>query len=69
MVSNLRAKRQAAGITHKDLADRVGVTRQTIILIEACKYNPDMKISLLLAHQTGCTVDALFHFKEKDKEK
>ncbi|MCX6735781.1 MAG: helix-turn-helix transcriptional regulator [Candidatus Parcubacteria bacterium] len=43
-ISELRKK---IGMTQEELAERVGVTRQTIISLEAGRYNP----SLLLAHK------------------
>ena len=44
----------------KQLADLVGVTRQTIILIEAGKYNPTLKLCLMIKKVTGKNLDELF---------
>ncbi len=46
--------------TQQELADRIGVTRQTIGLIEAGKYNPTLKLCLMLAYVTGKQLDELF---------
>ncbi|MBN2007255.1 MAG: helix-turn-helix transcriptional regulator [Anaerolineae bacterium] len=50
-------------LTQEQLADLVGVTRQTIILIEAGKYNPTLKLCLLIKKVTGKSLDELFWIK------
>ena len=47
METNIRQFRQEKGITQQELADSVGVTRQTINALENARYNP----SLLLAYK------------------
>ena len=47
METNIREFRQLKGFTQQDLANAVGVTRQTINALENAKYNP----SLLLAYK------------------
>ena len=47
MKTNIKYLRQEIGITQKDLAEKVGVSRQTINALENGKYNP----SLLLAYK------------------
>ncbi|RAP51322.1 MAG: transcriptional regulator [Methanosphaera sp. rholeuAM270] len=47
MKTKIRYLRQEMGITQKDFAEKVGVSRQTINALENGKYNP----SLLLAHK------------------
>ena len=58
--NRLRLARVEKDLTQQELADRVGVTRQTIGLIEAGKYNPTLKLCLMLARVTGKTLDELF---------
>lgn len=58
--NRLRLARVAAGLTQADLAERAGVTRQTIGLIEAGGYNPTLNLCLSLARVTGKTLDELF---------
>jgi putative transcriptional regulator len=53
-------RRQADGMTQEELADRVGVTRQTIISIEAGRYNPSVGLALRLAAAFGVRVEDLF---------
>lgn len=56
----LKLARVESGLTQAQLAERAGVTRQTIGLIEAGGYNPTLKLCLRLAHVTGKTLDELF---------
>jgi len=53
------------GMTQQDLADRVGVTRQTILSIERGRYNPSVGLALLLAEVFDVPVEVLF---EIDRE-
>ncbi len=55
-----RHRRQIDDITQQDLADRVGVTRQTILSIERGKYNPSIGLALRLAGTFGVAVETLF---------
>ena len=58
--NSLRRARTEAGLTQRQLAAAIGVTRQTVGLIEADKYNPTVKLCLLIAHVTGKSLDDLF---------
>jgi putative transcriptional regulator len=58
--NNVRLARVANDLTQQELADLIGVTRQTIGLIEADKYNPTIKLCLMVARTTGRTLDELF---------
>ncbi len=58
--NRLRLARVEKDLTQQELADRAGVTRQTIGLIEAGKYNPSLQLCLMLARITEKTLDELF---------
>lgn len=60
-----RHRRQVEGMTQQDLAERVGVTRQTILSIERGKYNPSVGLALRLARAFGVAVEVLFEIKEE----
>lgn len=47
-------------ITQEELARKVDVSRQTIIAIEKGKFNPSVKLALLLADFFECRVEDLF---------
>ena len=66
--NHLRRHRLLTGeMTQQELADRVGVTRQTILSIEKRKYNPSVGLALRLAKVLGVPVEALFQL-EADEE-
>lgn len=56
----IREARIRFGYSQKDLADRIGVTRQTINLIEAGKYNPSLRICKGISQELNATLDELF---------
>jgi putative transcriptional regulator len=58
--NRLKLARVEKNLTQAELAERVGVTRQTIGLIEAGGYNPTLNLCLRLARETGKTLDELF---------
>jgi putative transcriptional regulator len=47
-------------LTQQQLADKVGVTRQTISLIEKGKYNPTLKLCLEICYAVNQSLDQLF---------
>lgn len=49
-------------MTQKDLADRIGVTRQTIVAIENGKYFPSLELAFRIARVFNTTVEAVFTF-------
>ncbi len=53
-------ERQKAGLTQVDLAEKVGVTRQTIIAIEKGDYTPSVALALRLAKVFKTSVEDLF---------
>ena len=56
----LKAARAALGLTQQDLAEAVGVTRQTIVAIERGDYNPTTKLCVEICKALGKTLDELF---------
>jgi putative transcriptional regulator len=60
LTNTLFEKRKAANLTQVELAERVGVTRQTIIAIEKGNYVPSVQLALLLATALQCQVEELF---------
>ena len=61
--NNLRELRQnRGGITQLDLANRVGVTRQTIIAIEANRYSPSLEVAFMIARALEVGVEDVFQF-------
>lgn len=46
--------------SQQQLADAVGVSRQTIVAIEKGDYNPTIRLCISICQALGCTLDALF---------
>ncbi len=59
-VNAVRPARQAAGLTQAGLAAEVGVSRQTVVAVEAGDYAPSVYLALAVAARLGTTVEALF---------
>jgi len=63
IVNRVKLARVEKNLTQQELADQIGVTRQTIGLIEAEKYNPTIQLCLLIAQVTGKSLNELFWIK------
>ena len=66
LINFVREHRKRLGMTQKDLAQAVGVSRQSIISIERGKYVPSLPLALQLAKLFECHVDQLFRREEDD---
>ena len=60
LYNRLKELRVARGWTQESLADRVGVSRQTIIAIEKEKFVPSVKLALEIALVLGVSIQELF---------
>ena len=60
MKNNVKQVRISSSITQKDLAKMVGITRQTLSLIEKGQYNPTLKLAIGIAKSLNVTLDDLF---------
>lgn len=65
MENKIRELRKTAGLRQEDLAERLGVTRQTIIAIENDKYDPSLGLAMRLARLLHTSVEELFHLPEE----
>ena len=50
-------------MTQAELAERVGVTRQTIIAIEQGRYSPSLDMAFQIAHAFGVPLDDVFRYQ------
>lgn len=62
----MKAARAAVGLSQADLAEAVGVTRQTIGLIEAGGYNPTLNLCVAICKALRVTLSDLFWEDESD---
>lgn len=63
LINHLRELRTARHLSQKELAQMVGVSRQTINSIENTQYNPTAKLALLLCIALDCKFEDLFAFE------
>ncbi|MDL4841148.1 helix-turn-helix transcriptional regulator [Aquibacillus rhizosphaerae] len=66
MKNNLKIARIKADLTQQRLAEVVGITRQTVSLIEKGKYNPSLKLCLQLCYAVNRKLDEIFWINEED---
>ena len=66
MKNNLRVERARVRMTQQELADKTGVTRQTIVAIEQGKFNPSTVLALKMARIFGVTIEARFELEDPD---
>ncbi len=60
MKNDIKKLRKAAGLRQEDLANQVGVSRQTIIAVENDKYDPTLELAMKLAIALGKKVEDIF---------
>lgn len=63
----MKSKRVLLGLSQEDLAKQIGVSRQTIILIEKEKYNPSLKLCIAICKALHTTLDELFWEEEENE--
>jgi putative transcriptional regulator len=64
--TRIRELRAKTGITQEELAQRVGVRRETIVFLEKGKYNPSLKLAYRVARVLDSTIEEVFIFEEED---
>ena len=64
MKNRLKALRKARGLRQEDLAEALGVSRQTIIAIENDKYDASRALAMRLARYLQTTVEDLFQLED-----
>ena len=63
MKNRIKERRKAIGYRQQDLAEALGVYRQTIVAIENDKYNPTLELAMRLARYLGIPVEELFQLE------
>ena len=64
----VRRHRLMADMTQQELAERVGVTRQTILSIEKGKYTPSVALAICLAEVFDVSVETLFQLNKGETD-
>jgi putative transcriptional regulator len=63
--TRVRELRQERGWSQQELAEKVGVSRQSINSIECDRYTPSLPLALTFARIFGCPTDAIFKLEKK----
>ncbi len=67
VTNSIRALRASHGdLTQAELADRIGVTRQTVIAIEQGRYSPSLELAFQIARVFGVPLDDVFQYPAGD---
>ena len=66
MQNNIKVERAIRNFTQADLADKIGVSRQTINAIETNKYIPSTILALKMARVFGKKVEEIFSLEKGD---
>ena len=64
METKIQELRKAIKISQAELADEMGVTRQTIISLEKGRYNASLELAFKIARYFGKTIEEVFIFEE-----
>jgi DNA-binding XRE family transcriptional regulator len=67
LTTKMREYRAKQNMTQDELAELVGVRRETIINLEKGRYNPSLKLAMDIAKVFSCTIEELFFFSEEEK--
>lgn len=63
--TNFKAYRETKGMTQQDLANQIGVRRETILHLENNRYNPSLEMALKISRVFGVSVEDLFRLREQ----
>ncbi len=61
MKNDVRELRLAAGLSQRELAEALEVSRQTVNSIETGRYDPSLPLAIAIARHFACTVEEIFH--------
>ena len=61
--NRVKSLREAKGITQADLADAIGMTRQTVIAIERGKYSPSLEAAFRIARHFDAGIEDVFEWR------
>lgn len=53
-------------MTQQELADKIGVTRQTVHAIEAAKYSPSLEVAFRIAAALEVPLEEIFHYEPEE---
>lgn len=66
MKNRIKELRAQYNLTQQDLANEVGVRRETIVFLELGKYNPSLKLAFLIARRFERSIEEVFYLEVAD---
>jgi putative transcriptional regulator len=66
--TKLKVYRAMHNLTQEDLAEAIGVTRQTVIAMEKGKYNPSLQLAFKIAHYFKIKIEDVFSYDQNEKK-
>ena len=67
IITNLKSVRESTGMTQQELADLIGMRRETILNLENKRYNPSLEMALKIAQVFNLKVEDLFELRQKEE--
>lgn len=68
MRTKIKEYRARHNLTQAQLAEKVGVRRETIVFLEKGKYNPSLKLAYLIARVLEANIEDIFIFEDQELE-
>lgn len=68
MKNKIAELRRTSGLTQQDMADRLSVSRQTVISLENGRYNPSIMLAFRIARLFEKQIEEVFLFEESEEE-
>jgi putative transcriptional regulator len=65
MKTNIKGLRENRNLTQEALAEKVDVTRQTILFLEKGKYNPSLRLAYRIARVLNSKIEDVFSFEDE----
>ncbi len=66
MKNKIAVLRKEQGLTQQALAEKLSVSRQTVISLENGRYNPSIRLAYDIAQVFGCIIEEVFLFEEDE---
>lgn len=66
LITKVKEYREAFNLTQDELAEKIGVRRETILRLEKGSYNPSLKLAYDIAKVFGVSIEDIFSFEEEE---
>ncbi|NLV27453.1 MAG: helix-turn-helix transcriptional regulator [Methanomicrobiales archaeon] len=69
MYTRIKELRARCGLTQAELAEQVGVRRETIVFLEKGKYNPSLRLAIQISVILKTPINEIFYFDDEFPQK